>query len=110
MTYRTALITVNSDISAQQLDTLISLILKDCNAVGVSYTISKQKVFSIHLTNTLVGDRVYYYTVDIKDQQYSIRTVKVDLPAGEMLSYGVNMFQSKESAELAAKKALEALS
>ena len=108
---RQAEIMVNIKITSEELDRLVAEILEDCKAEGVSYYFSRSKSNRpvVVLENNLIGDRIYYYTVDVKGDRVHVRSVTVDLQKGKPLQYGVNMFQTKEAAEIAAEKIMKLL-
>lgn len=112
ITYRKVYLSMKSDISVGELKQKVTEILKAGNIKGVSVHvgISKMGHKVVTLTNTLVGDRVTYYTVDMKGDTASVRKVIVDLPAGKPVTYGVNMYPTKEAAESAANSIIAILS
>lgn len=112
LTYRKVYLSMKGDISVGELKQKVTEMLKAGNIRGVSVHvgISKMGHKVVTLTNTLVGDRVTYYTVDMKGDTASVRKIIVDLPVGKSMVYGVNMYPTKEEAESAANSVIAMLS
>ena len=109
--YRTATITVHDpNEEVDHVKSVVKGIIRDYKLTGVKATVTKDKKITITLKNTLVGDRIHYYSLEVKDANVKIVTKTADLEKGEKLKYGTNMYKTKSEAEAVMNKVMDILS
>ena len=106
LNYRIVTFQIETDQTVDTIDSWIKKMIEDYKLIGVQVIITQQKII---LKNTLIGDRITYYTIQVKDDKYSIKTVVKDLEINETMKYGCNMFRTKEEAEQIALKIMNML-
>lgn len=108
--YRDITYTVKTDLTTDAIKTLVNEIIRDYRLTGVLVTVTQQRNrVIINLKNTLIGDRVEFYTISFKNSTYKIKRLVRDLEANEVMEYSNNKFKSYEDAERVAKQIIELL-